>query len=116
MMTQNVLVVEDYADLNSAITSALPIDCNWTSARTSAEAIDQLRSNHYQVILLSPRLPIQDDPVMHFLHEYQPEEVAKVILMTDPDTDSSSEDCRILLKPFNREELVAKVTGGSHSE
>ncbi len=110
-MVQKILVVENYADLNSAITAALPDDCTCTSARTSEEAIDQLRANHYEVILLAPRLPIQDDPVMHFLHEYQPDEIAKVILMTDPGDEAEGENCRVLLKPFNREELVAKVTG-----
>jgi DNA-binding response OmpR family regulator len=112
-MVLQILVVEDYADLNSAIAAAVPDDCNCTSAHTSGEAIDKLRANHYEVILLSPRLPIQDDPVMHFLHEFQPGELPKVILMTDPDADSSSEDCRVLLKPFNRAELVAKILGGA---
>src|SRR5688500_4725444 len=110
-MVQKILVVENYADLNSAIAAALPDDCSCTSARTSEEAIDKLRANHYEVILLAPRLPTQDDPVMHFLHEYQPEEIAKVILMTDPDDETAGENCRILIKPFNRDELVAKVTG-----
>ena len=109
-MVQKVLVVENYADLNSAITSALPEDCTCTSVRTPEEAIVRLRAEHYEVILLSPRLPIQDDPVMHFLHQYQPEEIAKVILMTDPETDATGEDCRVLVKPFERDELVAKVT------
>lgn len=110
-MVQKVLVVENYADLNSAITAALPADCNCTSVRTSEEAILRLREEHYEVILLSPRLPIQDDPVMHFLHEHQPEEIANVILMTDCDADASGEDCRVLVKPFERNALVSKVTG-----
>lgn len=108
---QNVLVVENYADLNSAITAALPANCNCTSVRTSDEAILRLREQHYEVILLSPRMPIQDDPVMHFLHENQPEEIANVILMTDTAGDASGEDCRVLLKPFERGELVSKVAG-----
>ena len=109
-MVQNILVVENYADLNSAITAALPDDCHCTSVRTAEEAILKLRDEHYEVILLSPRMPIQDDPVMHFLHENQPGEIAKVILMTDSDADATGEDCRVLVKPFNRDDLVATVT------
>lgn len=107
---QQVLVVEDYADLNSAITQSLAGDeYECTCVSTSEAAIEQLRSHHYEVILLAPRLPIKDDPVMHFLHEYQPEEIAKVILMTFPDEDAPEEDCRVLMKPFNREELFAEL-------
>ncbi len=107
-MTQQLLVVEDYADLASAIQAALPgYEC--TSARTADEAIANLRTHHYDSILLSPRLPIKDDPVMHFLHEYQPEELRKVILMTFPDADSPIDECRVLMKPFGRQELMAQL-------
>ena len=108
-MVQQVLVVEDYADLNSAIRSALADEYDCTSVRTAEDAIGKLRANHYEAILLAPRLPIIDDPVMHFLHEFQPEEIAKVILMMAPDEDASGEECRVLMKPFNREELVASL-------
>lgn len=110
-MVQNVLVVEDYADLNSAITAALSDDYRCTSVRTAEDAIGELQANHYEVILLAPRLPIQNDPVMHFLHEHQPGEVGKVILMMAPDDEdeAESEDCRVLMKPFNRDELVAEM-------
>jgi DNA-binding response OmpR family regulator len=109
-MVQKVLVVEDYADLNSAITAALAGDYRCTSVRTAEAAIGELRANHYEVILLSPRLPIQDDPVMHFLHEHQPDEVHKVILMVPSGDESAEEDeCRVLVKPFNRAELVAEM-------
>lgn len=108
-MVQQILVVEDYADLNSAISAALPDEYSCTSVRTAEDAIGKLRANHYEVILLSPRLPITDDPVMHFLHEFQPEEIQKVILMVTPDGEAESEECRVLLKPFNREELVAEL-------
>lgn len=109
-MVQQVLVVEDYADLNSAITKSLPGDeYECTCVRTSEAAIEQLKSHHYEVILLAPRLPIKDDPVMHFLHEQQPAEIGKVILMTFPDSDTPEEDCRVLMKPFNREELFAEL-------
>ena len=107
-MAQQLLVVEDYADLGSAITAALPgYEC--TSVRTADEAIAKLRTHHYDSILLSPRLPVKDDPVMHFLHEFQPDEVRKVILMTFPDAESPGDECRVLMKPFDRRELVAEL-------
>ena len=109
-MVQQILVVEDYADLNSAITAALPgEEYRCTSVRTPEDAIGKLRANHYEAILLAPRLPITEDPVMHFLHEHQPEEIQKVILMMAPDGEAEGEECRVLLKPFNREELVATL-------
>ena len=108
MVQQHLLVVDDYADLTSAITAALPeYDC--TIVRSADEAIVKLRAQHYDSILLAPRLPIQDDPVMHFLHENQPEEVRKVILMTFPDADAPGDECRVLMKPFDRQELVAEL-------
>ena len=108
-MVQQVLVVEDYADLNSVIRASLPGEYECTCVRTSEAAIEQLRTHNYSVILLAPRLPIKDDPVMHFLQEFQPQEINKVILMTDPDAGASEEHARVLLKPFNREELLRGV-------
>lgn len=108
-MVQQILVVENYADLGSAITAALPDEYTCTCVRTADDAISSLRTHRYQVILLAPMLPIQDDPVMHFLHESQPGEIKKVILMTPPDADTSAEDCRVLVKPFNRSDLVAEL-------
>jgi CheY-like chemotaxis protein len=109
-MVQQVLVVEDYADLRSAIEAALPAGCRCTSVTTAEDAIGKLRLNHYEVILLAPRLPIQDDPVMHFLHEFQPDEIQKVVLMTCPEDLAPEDECRVLVKPFNRDQLVAEVT------
>ena len=108
-MAQEILVVEDYADLNSAISAAVPDEYHCTSVRTAEDAIGKLRANQYEAILLSPRLPITEDPVMHFLHEFQPGEVQKVILMMAPDGDPEGEECRVLVKPFNREELAAEL-------
>lgn len=108
-MVQQVLVVEDYADLNSAITSALADEYDCTSVTSAEDAIGKLRANSYEAILLAPRLPIQDDPVMHFLHENQPDEIHKVILMTYPDAGPAQEDCRVLVKPFNWAELAAEL-------
>jgi DNA-binding response OmpR family regulator len=109
----SVLVVEGYADLRAAIVETLErreVSCD--SATSAEDAIGKLRSHHYEAILLAPRLPIRSDPVMRFLHDAQPDELAKVILMTDPamDEDSGSDDCRVLAKPFNNEELMAKLS------
>jgi DNA-binding response OmpR family regulator len=113
-MSPSVLVVEDYADLCSAIVDTLvrrDYDCE--SAATAEDAIGKLRTHHYQTILLSPRIPIKDDPVMRFLHDSQPEELPKVILMTAPDVDEDLDvdECPVLCKPFNLEQLFAKLTG-----
>jgi DNA-binding NtrC family response regulator len=111
-MSASVLVVEDYADLRSAIVTTLVRDafvCDQVT--TSAQAIAKLRSRHYSAILLSPTLPISSDPVMHFLVEEQPDEVAKVILMTEPGNAEAAgdPDCRHLSKPFNHEQLLAQL-------
>jgi DNA-binding response OmpR family regulator len=86
-------------------------DCD--SANTSEAAILKLREHHYETILLAPRLPITSDPVMHFLHQYQPDQVPNVILMTSPEVDDDPSDdpndCRVLAKPFNNEQLFATL-------
>lgn len=106
-----MLVVEDYADLRSAIAQTLVRkDYACDAASSTDEAIGMLRQRHYGAILLSPRLPIKDDPVLQFLETSQPEELSKVILMRDPSLDDEDDsDCRSLLKPFNNDELFSKL-------
>lgn len=111
-MSPSVLVIEDYADLCSMIADTLHVrDVNCDLARSTDEAIAKLRDHHYSAILLSPRLPVTTDPVMHFLHEQQPGEVRKVILMADPDStlEKNADRCPVLLKPFSRDQLFDKV-------
>lgn len=110
-MNPAVLVVEDYADLRSAIAMALSrghYSCE--QATSTRDAIDRLKEHHYDAILLSPTLPLSSDPVMHFLIENQPAELQKVILMTDPDPDLvGAGEYPVLVKPFNRAQLMAKL-------
>lgn len=110
-MSNSVLVVEDYRDLCSAIAGTLErrdIACD--TATSAEDAIGKLRTHHYETILLAPRIPISSDPVMRFLHETQPEQMHKVILMTGPEIESADpDDCRVLHKPFNHDELLAKL-------
>jgi DNA-binding response OmpR family regulator len=109
-MRPSVLVVEDYVDLASAIVAALVRrDYRCDNVTTSEAAVDLLRDHRYDTILLAPRLPISDDPVMHFLASAQPGELAKVVLMTNDDGDEPAPGARVLSIPFNDEELLAEV-------
>jgi DNA-binding NtrC family response regulator len=112
-MSPSVLIVEPYADLRSAIESALTrgeYDC--VCARDEEDAIRRLQSESFSAILLAPTLPITEDAVMHFLHEHQPSEMRKVILMTDDEAGSQPQEteCRVLLKPFDGNELFRQVS------
>ena len=108
----SILVIERYADLRAAIVNALSrgsYECD--GADSADDAIEKLRHHHYDAILLSPTLPITSDPVMHFLIEEQPDQTPRVILMTEPDVEEAvpPADQRVLVKPFNNEQLFAKV-------
>ncbi len=107
-MTPAVLVVEDYADLRSAIATVLSRGHYSCVLASTGDAIDRLKEQQYDAILLSPTFPLSSDPVMHFLIENQPAELQKVILMTFPDLVGADE-YPVLLKPFNRAQLLAKV-------
>ena len=111
-MPSSVLVVENYPDLCSAIVETLARgEYACESAATAEDAIIKLREHHYEAILLAPCMPIRSDPVMRFLTESQPDEIHKVILMTDPPVgeESDPEECRVLVKPFNNEQLFAQL-------
>jgi DNA-binding response OmpR family regulator len=103
-----ILVVEDYSDLRTAIVSTLGRSnyvCDGVAS--PGDAIEHLRFNHYEAILLSPTAPLAADPVMHFLIENQPNELRKVILMTEPGL--AEDQYPVLLKPFNGEQLLSKL-------
>ena len=104
----SVLLVEDYEDLRSTIAETLKrheYDCD--SVTTSEDAILKLRDNEYGAILISPRLPIADDPMIHYLVENSPGEMAKVIVMSDPTTPSG--EWSLLQKPFTNDQLFAVI-------
>ena len=110
-MAPSVLVVETYTDLRSAIDAALTRgDLEHDSTADSREAIQKLRENTYSVILLAPRLPIREDPVLHFLHAFQPDELRKVVLMTETEEAVQNEsECRVLVKPFGSRQLLESL-------
>ena len=111
-MQPTVLVIEDYEDLRLAIADALQRSHYGCDAVQSPEdAIVKLRDHDYAAILISPRLPIADDPVVHYLAEHRPGDVGKVIVMSDPATPTGN--CRGLLeKPFTSEQLMAMIEIG----
>jgi DNA-binding response OmpR family regulator len=111
----SILVVEDYVDLRNTIADLLTRN-NWVCDSVDIDgAVEKLRSCHYEMILLGPRLSIADDPVLHYLAEYEPGELAHVVVMTNPVTEDESPDarCQVLPKPFSMEELLAAVTAST---
>lgn len=107
MPHNNILVVEDYADLRSALLSML-IRAHYTcdGVGNSEDAVEKLREHEYAAVLLAPRLPIKDDPVVRYVTA-NPSNSPKIILMTD--SDQSSDDFGSLTKPFNPEQLFAQL-------
>lgn len=107
-MSQYVLVVEDYADLRSVLVSALHrAHYRCDDVGNSDDAIVKLREHRYGTVLLSTRLPIADDPVVRYLLAEDAQHMTKVIVMAEP--DQQTDDYRALVKPFNSDELVAKL-------
>lgn len=111
-MQPTVLVIEDYEDLRLAIADALHRSHYGCDAVKSPEdAIVMLRDHEYAAILISPKLPISDDPVVHYLAKHRPGDMGKVIVMSDPATPTGN--CRGLLeKPFTSEQLIAMIRIG----
>jgi DNA-binding response OmpR family regulator len=108
-MPPQVLVVEDYADLRSAIVSALMREhYHCASVATSEEAVAWLKTHECAAILLSARLPIVEDPVIRYLNADRPADIEKVIVMSDPATPCAP--CELLEKPFTNAELVARLS------
>jgi CheY-like chemotaxis protein len=111
-MRRSVLVVEDYPDLRAAIVDVLSRNGCVCECAEDEAAIAKLRANRYEAILIGPRLTAKADPVLHYLIENQPAELDRVVVMTNPTGgDEDCDDrCRVLTKPFSRDELLRQVT------
>jgi CheY-like chemotaxis protein len=110
-MARSILVVEDYTDLRLAITELLSRHGCVCDSVDSSGAIAKLAANHYETILLAPRLSISSDPVLHYLIENQPSELTHVVVMANPATQEEAADdrCVVITKPFSRQQLLAVV-------
>jgi CheY-like chemotaxis protein len=111
-MPHSILLVEDYPDLRAAIAQMLARNDYVCECVDSDGAVEKLRANHYEAILIGPRLSISADPVLRYLTENQPAELEHVVVMTNPAADEELADarCHVLKKPFSREQLLAMVT------
>lgn len=108
-MSRPVLVVEDYADLRSAIVDALERhDYSCASVASAEEAVVWLRDHECSAILLSARLPIAEDPVIRYFAANHPAEMGKVIVVADPSTPCAP--CELLEKPFTNEQLFDRLS------
>jgi DNA-binding response OmpR family regulator len=104
-MVSHVLVVENYAELLSAICATLERrDFVCDSATSAPEAIQKLELQQYDTVLLSPTLPIRNDPVVTYLREHASD--TKIIFMTDP---GETEEGHVLVKPFGSRELLEEM-------
>lgn len=112
-MKRNILVVEDYLDLRNAIAGVLSRNGCVCDCVGTTDAIAKLRDNSYEAILISPRLPVSSDPVLHFIAQHQPGELNHVVVMQNPEADVAEEaaDSRMLqlTKPFSSDELMKQV-------
>jgi CheY-like chemotaxis protein len=110
-MSRSVLVVEDYPDLRTAIADMLSRNDCVCECVDSDHAIAKLRTKKYDSILIAPKLTVSADPVLHYLAENQPSELAHVVVMTNPTGDDESPDarCHVLAKPFSRDELLLQI-------
>lgn len=110
-MSRSILVVEDYPDLRTAIVDVLSRNGCVCDCADAEAAIDKLRTNRYEAILIAPRLSISSDPVLGYLLANQPGELAHVVVMTNPGNEEESPDarCGVLEKPFSRDELLMRV-------
>ncbi len=110
-MPRSILVVEDYPDLRSTIADVLTRNDCVCDCVDHSGALAKLRDNDYEAILLAPRLAVADDPVLHYLAETRPAELARVVVMTNPDAVDESPDarCHVLEKPFSLDQLLAQL-------
>ncbi len=112
-MNRNILVIEDYLDLRDAIAGVLSRNGCVCDCVGTAEAIAKLRANRYEAILLSPRLSVSNDPVLHYIAEHQPGQLDHVVVMQNPEAFVADElpDARLhlLTKPFSSDELLRQV-------
>jgi len=118
---RDVLVVDDDADIREVVQSILACDGYAVrSAENGAQALELVRAQRPDLILLDIRMPVMDGREFHRrLGQLDPERRIRVAMMSayadlDEISGALAVDAR-LRKPFEMEELqatVARLAGG----
>jgi CheY-like chemotaxis protein len=115
-LERRALVVDDDAGIRILVKHILARN-NFSVdlARDGAEAIEKLTQQDYDVIVLDIMMPrIDGSGVVEYLSKFQPENIARVIVMTAFGSSAfnrvSPPVGRILEKPFDINHLLREVT------
>lgn len=108
------LIVDDDDSIRRMVCKLLVRDgFNVDEARDGVEAIDKLKEQDYEVIVLDLMMPRVDGfGVVEFLRNERPGMVERIVVMTAFDDSARkrlSAPCRVLAKPFDIGELMTNV-------
>jgi len=112
----NILSVDDDPDISIALVDLLKHEgYSVESASTGAEALDRVKAQHFDAVLLDIRLPDLDGwSVLQHLMELDPSlpvilHTAQMVMEAPEQNPKSHHAFAYLTKPFNRQELKATL-------
>lgn len=113
--TKRVLVVDDDDSIRTMVERVLKrekyqVEC----ARDGAEAIEKLKANEYEAVLLDLMMPKVDGlGVIQFLEDHRPQSTRSVIVMSADFVGAMEAATRrglaVIPKPFDIAQLVGRV-------
>jgi len=115
-LERKALVIDDDAGVRLLVQRILTANGFTVDlARDGVEGIERIAASDYDVIILDLMMPrINGTGVVHYLSDYAPEELPKVIVMTAFGKSSINEVCppvgRYIEKPFDINQLLKEVT------
>ena len=113
---RTILLVDDNEATATLVTALLHRDFEVETARDGSEAIEKLKTSRYAAVLLDLRMPHTDGfGVLDFIRDNAPDVMKRVLVLTaalSPNEVARArgyEICGIVSKPFEVEELLARV-------